>query len=581
MMIALALTLCLTMVIVGIQMELATQLKASKGQRDYDRALQLAEAGANAYLNYLSEGINSSQLTPWGSSSFAPLVNGTIPSTAQVRSAILAGNIPLGTGTCTINGTAYANTVGLVNFPAQASLTTRSAAGSQFGYFVITTSSGATVSLVSYGYSNGIVRRIQVSGTSSDIFDWAAVYGMDPYSSGNTGPGLASNQSPNGTDSGPAWDFGGSTSIVGASGAEGVINNSNNAAWYNGPVILALNGNTLNPTNPTVLQSTPNVPTGYSGTGVLAVPVIRRLTRSLAIEDADIAANRWAAAMFGQTTDVGVEFFKTATYNNNATGIRMLVQATRGVNSGKVRELAPAYPIPTTGGSAYEFTWPSPSALTAAGMTNNEIFLGLRVYPGTYYIQKWTQSTSAVVYLRTTDSAAYVGVDGTGASMPVHNSTFTAITSPNPNSGMSDERNIRFFVGNPTTGNSPNSGFSDNAFMEDPSFASRFRLYFATRGAVSISGTNSNPPKKFRVNILSKSSIAGTGGNAGRTVVYGNVSIASGTYLFGSLIAWQVKVTGSATIEKQAVEGAGGGAGGGVSSTDRLAYLTTGWKELP
>src|SRR5262249_5584440 len=152
-------------------------------------------------------------------------------------------------------------------------------------------------------------------------------------------------------------------------------------------------------------------------------------------------------AMFSQTTTSGVEFFKTATYNNNATGIRMLVKVTKNTdpNYGKVRELASAWPIPTTGGSAYEFTWPNNSALNAAGMTNNETFIGLRVYPGTYYIQKWTQNTSDVVFLRTNASSSYIGVDGSGTSMPVYNSTFTAITSPNPNSGMSAEKNIRFF----------------------------------------------------------------------------------------------------------------------------------------
>ena len=64
--VALALTLCLTMLIVAIQLQISTELKSSKGQRDYDRALQMAEAGANAYLNYLATGpAGTPSLMPW------------------------------------------------------------------------------------------------------------------------------------------------------------------------------------------------------------------------------------------------------------------------------------------------------------------------------------------------------------------------------------------------------------------------------------------------------------------------------------------------------------------------------------
>src|SRR6266511_5989098 len=104
MIIARALTLCLTMVVVGTQIQVITQLKQAKGQRDYDRALQMAEAGANAYLNYLSNG-NISSITPWDTPSWAsadshaapPLISSP-PTCAQVRSAILgqSGSIPVG-----------------------------------------------------------------------------------------------------------------------------------------------------------------------------------------------------------------------------------------------------------------------------------------------------------------------------------------------------------------------------------------------------------------------------------------------------------------------------------------------------
>src|SRR5262249_19976498 len=91
MIVALALTPCLTMLIVATQMQIVTQLKAQKGQRDYDRALNLAEAGANAYLNYLANGSGSALLQPWGANA-APVIS-SLPSCAQIRSDILAGNI--------------------------------------------------------------------------------------------------------------------------------------------------------------------------------------------------------------------------------------------------------------------------------------------------------------------------------------------------------------------------------------------------------------------------------------------------------------------------------------------------------
>src|SRR5437016_1517252 len=71
--IALALTLCLTMLVVASSLQVVAQLQSERGQRNSERALELAEAGANAYLNYLATGINTN-LTPWDSTHQAPLI---------------------------------------------------------------------------------------------------------------------------------------------------------------------------------------------------------------------------------------------------------------------------------------------------------------------------------------------------------------------------------------------------------------------------------------------------------------------------------------------------------------------------
>src|SRR5262249_16491845 len=139
-------------------------------------------------------------------------------------------------------------------------------------------------------------------------------------------------------------------------------------------------------------------------------------------------------------------------------------------NYGKVRELATAYAIPSSGSSAWKFDVSQPSSNTLKntyGMTNNETFAGFRVYPGNYFVEQISQNTSTALYLRTTNSSSYIGVDGNGNSFPVYNSTFTSTTISNPNTNISSsENNIRFWVGNPSSGNSPNSSFSDNTFME-------------------------------------------------------------------------------------------------------------------
>jgi hypothetical protein len=82
MIIALALTLCLTMLVVATQLEVVTELGASRTERDYEIALQMAEAGANAYQHRLTFGTAAGQP---GASLLPPLLR--FPTACPWRSA--------------------------------------------------------------------------------------------------------------------------------------------------------------------------------------------------------------------------------------------------------------------------------------------------------------------------------------------------------------------------------------------------------------------------------------------------------------------------------------------------------------
>jgi hypothetical protein len=580
--IALALVLGLLLLVAATQRLVVSQLASTRTERDYDRALMMAEAGCNAYLNWLANGPgvdaggnaipNGSLIPPaasWNNTSWG--VNGE-PSLDQVKRWMMDGTI------------STTSSPPVIYYPPGQKNT---------AYVVAQTSTASgTVGLTAYGWSNGAVRRVKIpdgGALAFSVFDWAAAYGLDP----NTGSGSG--------DTGPAWKFNGDASIVGASGGEGLIQiaQGKTVNWYNGPIILAAAGNTLNPYpsfNPnygtgTPLQSYPvgslaypnGLPTGCPTLGNIASPWIRRLTRSLNLETADLAANMWANQLFnaGLATPApgspviitpGVDYFRT-NHNNNATGIRFLVKVTKSgaPHYGMIRELPNPYVIPTTSGNA-NLTWPTAQNVWIdAGMdSSTESPYGLRIYPGNYFFEQINQGQSDILYLRTYHNTDFPGGTSTASTQTVYSWDWSTPNPPNPNAAAGNfnpatERNIRFWIGNPSSGPQPSSTFNYQTFMEFPAYASRFRVYSASRGTITVKGTNSFPPPLFRVNMLAY--------NYGTNGFYGAVSIATSTYLFGSLIGWKVDVGGSCTIEKQAAEGNDVG--------DRLAYIVLAWTELP
>src|SRR5262249_6910322 len=149
----------------------------------------------------------------------------------------------------------------------------------------------------------------------------------------------------------------------------------------------------------------PGVPTGHTGNGVLANPPVRRLKRSLNLETADQAANSWATSHFGAANPGGVGYFLN-NHNDNATGIKYLAQVTTSgaQHFGQIRELSgPNIVQNPNNSSSYvlNVAKPSNNVLTGTyGMTSNETFFGVRIYPGNYYITQFAQSQQDAVYIR-------------------------------------------------------------------------------------------------------------------------------------------------------------------------------------
>jgi hypothetical protein len=159
MILALALTLCLTMLVVATQLEVVTELGSSRTERDYERALQMAEAGANAYQHRLTFGPAPGQPGEALLPALYQWPGGVAPTTQQFRQGVLNG------------------TYTLIRYPA----------GSQQGYFAGTIGDDDdTVRIVSYGWSNGVVRRVtaiaQAETAPEDIEDDTQIHPSGEYS---------------------------------------------------------------------------------------------------------------------------------------------------------------------------------------------------------------------------------------------------------------------------------------------------------------------------------------------------------------------------------------------------------------
>jgi hypothetical protein len=469
------------------------QLKLTKTEHDYERALIAAETGISAYLNRLALGLGGTQIQAM--------------SLVDFRKAV------------------FGQTVALTRYPA----------GSQQGYYVGHVGVlGPTGTVIAYGWSNGIVRRVRAKVRSLSFFEKAAVFALNPST---TSSGLPDNSSGN-----YAWRASGSASFVGPCGAVGRIDYSSNNSFYDGPILLsgpsARFGNGI---DAPLLQSGPNLPAGHTGTGTLASPPVQRFAFRFNIPTVDQSANKISG------TTQGVEWFRT--HNNNSTGMRYLVQHKTTL---VVRELPGAYVLMLPGDYALDGEFnPTNSVLTGLGMTGSEVFYGIRLYPGDYYFDQIRMQAADRLIIRSFS-------DGERAALG------KSAEFPNPNPGQSDNATVHVWLGHRTGGDVATS-FNYQTNLEYTRYPSRFRVYSATTAGVGLNGLNQNPPPPFRVNLLAYNQTASGS-------YYGEVGLTSGTYLFGSLVGWQVSVGGSSTIEAAESE---------LTTQDQLTYVVTEWTELP
>ncbi|MFM7323258.1 MAG: hypothetical protein ACKO5K_17315, partial [Armatimonadota bacterium] len=428
------------------------------------------------------------------------------------------------------------------------------------GFVVGHVSSGSTTTIYSYGFCNGAVRMVKCSIEEFQAFNWAAAYGLDPYTQANPGPG---------NDRGPAWSFLGSASVVGACGAEGEIKSNTNATIYDGPVYLSGAGVALNPTyNPTPLQSTPGMPTGHVGTGTLILPFVRRKAASMAFKTVDVTANEYVKARFGVTTTLGARYFSGSTNNQNQNGVYYLIRCKSGANLNKIR-LGNKVTIAATNPVFNPPSNPNNATIGIANSTTEELY-GIRFYPGNYYFTQWKQPGGSAqrVFFRTyADGGSGTRTDGT--PLVVFKDTNYTVADTNPATAMASDNEIRIWIVDPSSGNATASDFSANMWIEDQSSTARFRILFANTAGMTIGGNGSD---KFTANVLAYNKYVPTSGPYnGQTINTGIVTI-NGAYLLGSLIAWQVVVGGNAVVEKQALLEPDPG--------DRFAYVAKNWSEI-
>jgi hypothetical protein len=571
--IALALIVGMLLLVAATQRTLVQQLALTRTERSYERALQLSEVGLNRLLYSFSNGTVGSLPDPLYDFS------GGIPTIAAFKTGVRSGLYKV------------------TKYPA-GSTTTGYCIG-QIGLVNTGGSYNTTATVVVFGWYDGVVRRVRVGVQGYSYFDWAAIYTLNPSLTNLSNPA-----SWDGAGSNYSWKFTSGAQVVGGVGSEGRIDYGTNSLFWVGPIYLAgpsaRFGSASYPakgTYPSAASAASNtVPSGYTGSTNAAAPFVRPLEEHLYIPTADQAAVAWVKDSRSVTTATTMDYYKGTTTiggkavsnNNNDTGLRYLVWD--GSTTASIRELGPKkngagavvsdYKVIASGysldGAAFTPSISKNSTLVQnSDFVTGESIYGIRAYPGDYYFDMISMTGSNRLFVRSFSDNEASGLPTSGALRPFNFGTAANSNQCATNNGgtmsltsLAGEANVRFWVSEPSTGGT-NTGasFTDQVFMEYTKYASRFRIYVANSKGGSINAGNTNPPPPFRVNLLVYNKR--TGINSG--LPYGSMSMNGSSYLFGSLMGWQVALGSSSIIQKENAE---------IGPGDKITYTVQSWAEL-
>ena len=564
MLIAMALILGLTALVASIQYLMASSFNTTKKERDYERALQMAEHGINMTLYNLNNNLGST-----------PTALVTVPTIPCFKAGVLA----------------HTPTYVMTKYPTNSSAT---------GYYVGSIGAiGDTGTLIAFGWSNGTIRRIKVNIQSQSFFNGTAAHAL---SKGLTNSNNSTTWSTQSTDYSLRLATG--TQVIGAIGSCGGIDfaTNNGSQVFVGPVYISGDTGRFNEssypsrgTYPGSAYPTYTPPAQFTGSPTGTTPFVQTRATPKYVPTADKACNDWVKLTRDETSGFGVDYFAgsstvcgvTTTNSNNSTGLRYLVW--KNSNTSTIRELGPKdsttdYQVIQSGNTLDHAAFqPSGSVVRNAIKPNSdwrsgESIYGVRVYPGDYYFDSINMTlANDNLFIRSFSDSEGGTIPSSGTLRP-----FNFGTGANPNfrpvgghpTSLADESTVHFWIGNPASGPNPGAVFTDHVYMEYTQYASRLRCYSANVTGVTINAGNSNPPLSSRLNVLAYNQRAGLNGG----LPYGLMTITGSSYLFGSLIGYQVNLGGSTTVQQETPE---------LTAGDRSNYVVSsttasgpGWTEL-
>ena len=571
MLIAMALILGLTALIASVQFLMASSFNTTKKERDYERALQMAEHGINMTIYNLNNNLGS---TP------TDLV--TVPTIASFKAGVLA----------------HTPTYVMTKYPANSTKT---------GYYVGRIGSLSTTGvLVAFGWSNGTIRRVKVNVDGGSLYDGGSIHTLNRSITNpndfTTRDVSSSNYSLKVTDG---------AQVLGKVTCHGRMDCATNNAskFFVGPVKMSGTCGRFNTashpakgTCPPSAYPTYNPPSDFTSSAAASSPFEQDEASESVEPTSDSAANTWCSQSRGETVTSGVDYFRNSQTIggasvkncNNDKGLRYLVWD--GDHTSSIRELNAwnstySYKV-IQSGNRLTTSCLNPSSNTVDGyiwdnsdLSDNEVIYGVRCYPGDYYFDEVTMDSSCNLFIRSfSNSEATAGtIPSSGTNRPYNfgngsnpcqrpvNGTLTACTS---------EATTRFWVGNPTSGTNNGCTFSKNVNMEYTAQPSRFRCYSANTVGVTISNSGSGS-KGIPSNVYSGSSTCHFRGtihgynkrstlNSGQP--YGSITVTGNVTLHGAFVAHQASLGSATVLEPGSVES---------NTGDSAYYNVKSWTELP